>query len=382
MQESASIAIGDLARRLRAEGRSIVSLAIGEPDFDTPEHVKRAAAEAMAAGHTKYTNVDGTRELKQAIVAKLSRENELEYSAAEVIVSNGAKQSIFNALFAVLEPGDEVVIPAPYWVSYPEMAAFAGGVPVAVAAGPEQGFKLTPALLAAALTPRSRVLILNSPNNPTGAIYSRAELAALAEVVRTHPRLLVISDDIYEHIRWNDAPFATFAAAAPDLRERTVTVNGVSKAFAMTGWRIGYAAAPTWLVDAMRKIQGQCTTNPNSIAQYAAAAALNGGLESVHAMAREFAQRHAYVVGALNALPGVRCAPAAGAFYAFPEVTDLLRRKGLVSDVELAARLLETVGVAVVPGSAYGMPGFLRLSYATSMAELRNAFERLATFVE
>lgn len=380
MQESASIAVGELARRLGAEGRQIISLAVGEPDFDTPRHIKVAAVEALMAGHTKYTNVDGARELKRAVSAKLARENDLQYTEDEIIVSSGAKQSIFNVLFAVLEEGDEVIIPAPYWVSYPEMAGFAGGRPVIVRAGDEHSFKMTPAMLRRALMPRSRVLILNSPNNPSGAVYSLEELRALGEIILQHPRLLVLSDDIYEHIRWSGGRFVNIINAVPALRDRAVVVNGVSKAYAMTGWRIGYAAATSWLVAAMRKIQGQCTTNANSIAQHAAAAALNSGVECVRPMVAEFRRRHDFVVHEVNRIEGMRCVPAEGAFYAFPDVSGLMQSKGISSDVVLARRLIEEVGIATVPGTAYGCPGHLRLSFATSMEELRAAMVVLRSF--
>jgi aspartate aminotransferase len=380
MRESASIQIGDFARRLKDDGRHVISLAIGEPDFDTPRHIKVAAVDALLAGQTKYTNVDGTKALKGAIIAKLARENDLRYDESEIIVSNGAKQCIFNFFCAVLEANDEVIIPAPYWVSYPEMVRFAQGRPVFVSTGAEHAFKVTADMLAKALTSRSRILVLNSPNNPSGAVYSREELNALGEVISSHKRLLVLSDDIYEHIRWSEDPFANVGTVMPALRGRLVLVNGVSKAYAMTGWRIGYAAAARWLVDAMRKIQGQSTSNPNSVAQHAAAAALNGGINCVRQMVAEFRRRHDYVISELNTIEGIQCMPGEGTFYAFPDVRGLMRRKGLSSDVALAQGLLEEVGIATVPGEVFGCPGYLRLSFATSMYELRAAMDALKRF--
>lgn len=377
MQESASMAVAELARRLKLQGRSIINLAVGEPDFDTPGFIKLAAIEAMMAGKTKYTNVDGTADLKQAIADKLLRENGLSYTQNQIIASSGAKQSVFNALFAVLEPGDEVIIPAPYWVSYPEMATFAGGRPVCISAGAQSGFKLTVDALRASLTPASRMLILNSPNNPSGAIYTRKQLEALGEVIASHPRLLVLSDDIYEHIRWSQESFCNLAMARPDLMDRVLVVNGVSKAFAMTGWRIGYAAGPDWLIGAMRKIQSQSTTSANSIAQHAAATAINAGPAVSAPMIQAFRKRHELLVNGLNRIAGINCPPADGTFYAFPDVSGVLQASGLGSDSDLAEHWLRTAGIAVVPGTAYGMPGHVRFSFAASEAELTEALLRL-----
>jgi len=371
------MAVAELARSLKLQGRSIINLAVGEPDFDTPGFIKLAAIEALMAGKTKYTNVDGTADLKQAIADKLRRENGLNYAQNQIIASSGAKQAIFNAFFAVLEAGDEVLIPAPYWVSYPEIATVAGARAVCISPGPQSGFKLTAAALRAHLTPAARMLILNSPNNPSGAIYTRRELEALGEVIASHPRLLVLCDDIYEHIRWGQESFCNLAMARPDLLERILVVNGVSKAFAMTGWRIGYAAGPDWLIAAMRKIQSQSTTSANSIAQHAAATAINAGPAVSAPMIQAFSRRHELLVNGLNCIAGIRCPRADGTFYAFPDVSGMLRASGLGSDSDLAEHWLRTAGIAVVPGTAYGMPGHVRFSFAASEAELSEALLRL-----
>lgn len=381
IQESASIAIADQARTLQARGRRIVNLAAGEPDFPTPLPIKTAAVEALFADLTRYTKVDGTDALKAAVAAKLSRDNGIDYPLDCISVSNGGKQAIFNALLALLDPGDEVIVPAPYWVSYPEMVQLAGGVPVIVPTTMAAGFKLTAAGLAEALGERTTLLILNSPANPTGAVYSYAELRSLATVLERHPRVIVISDDIYEYIRWSDEVFHNLASACPELRDRVLLVNGLSKSHAMTGWRIGYCAGPAPLIAAMRSVQSHSTSNPNSIAQHAAVCALQLGRDSLKSMIEAFRARHDYVIGRLNAMPGVCCLPAAGAFYAFPDVRELLRSLRVADDTALAQKLLDEAGVAVVPGTAYGAPGHLRLSFATSMAQLEaalNAFELIA----
>jgi len=379
VRPSPTLTITARANALRAEGRDIIGLGAGEPDFDTPEHIKDAAIKAIRAGFTKYTAVDGTPELKQAVIDKFRRDNGLEYTPEQVLVSCGGKQSFYNLCQAVLDGGDEVIIPAPYWVSYPDMVLLADGQPVIVETGIGERFKITPEKLEAAITPRTRLLVLNSPSNPTGMVYSRAELAALGEVLRAHPQVLVASDDMYEHIYWADEPFANIVNACPDLYERTIVLNGVSKAYSMTGWRIGYAAGPAPLIAAMKKIQSQSTSNPASISQAAATAALNGGQECIQVMLEAFRARHARVQELLNAIEGVTCLPSEGAFYAFPDMRGFIERlPGIEDDLQLAEYLIEEVGVALVPGSAFGSPGFMRLSFATSMENLEEAIGRIA----
>lgn len=385
IKPSPTLAVTALAASLKAQGKDIIGLGAGEPDFDTPDHIKAAAIEAIRQGFTKYTAVDGTPSLKQAIIAKFRRDNGLDYTPRQILVSCGGKQSFYNLVQAVVDPGDEVVIPAPYWVSYPDIVLLADGKPVFVPAGIEQGFKITPAQLEAALTPRTKLVVLNSPSNPTGAVYSRDELAALGAVLEKHPRVLIASDDMYEHIRLSDAPFVNILNACPQLAERTLVLNGVSKAYAMTGWRIGYAAGPEKIITAMTNVQSQSTSNPTSISQVAAEAALNGDQECIRPMVDAFRERHAFVVERLNRIPGVRCLPAGGAFYAFPDVReaiDRLHRQGVLTsadDIALSNHLLERGGVAVVPGSAFGMEGYIRLSFATSMQNLEKALARIAT---
>jgi len=349
----------------------------GEPDFDTPQHIKDAAVAAIAAGQTKYTPIDGIAELKSAICRKFSRDNGLQYSPSQVLVTAGGKQAIFNLCLALLGPGDEAIVPAPYWVSYPDMVRLAGAEPVLVEAGIEQDFKITPVQLEQALGERTRLLIMNSPSNPTGASYSADELRALGDVLEKYPGVVIISDDIYEHIHWGAAPFASFATACPDLAERTVTVNGVSKAYAMTGWRIGYAAGPQELITAMRTIQSQSTSNPCSISQAAAIAALDGDQKPVADMVAAYRLRHDYIVPALNTIDGVTCRAGEGTFYAFPKVRGVLDRLGMARDVDLVAYLLKEADLACVPGSAFGAPSYLRLSFACSMAALEDAVSRL-----
>ena len=381
VQPSPTLAITARAAAMKRQGRDIVSLSAGEPDFDTPTHIAEAGVEAIRRGLTRYTNADGTPELKEAIVAKFRRDNGLSYDPGQVIVSGGAKQCLYNLCMAVLGPGDEAVIPAPYWVSYPDMVRLADGVPVIVPTGPACGFKVTPEALEAALTPRTRLLLLNSPCNPTGAAYSRTELAALGAVLERFRKVVVGTDDIYEHIWWGPEPFCSFAAACPALFDRTVTINGVSKAYAMTGWRIGYCAGPADLVEAMATLQGQSTSNPCSISQHAAAAALAGDQACVGEMAREYRARHDWLVPALDALPGVRCDPGWGTFYAFADITGALSAKGIPDDARFAERLLEEAGVAAVPGSGFGAPGYLRLSFACSRETLSSAVDRLRKFL-
>jgi aspartate aminotransferase len=378
IKPSPTLAVTARAQELRRAGRDVIGLGAGEPDFDTPEHIKAAAIEAIQQGFTKYTAVDGIIELRQAIADKFRRDNNIEYAPDQILVSVGGKHSLFNLFEAVLNPGDEVIIPAPYWVSYPAMALLADAEPVIVSAGADQGFKLRPEQLAAAIDENTRIFVLNSPSNPTGAAYSRAELEALAEVLREHPRVLICTDEMYEHIYWADEPFTSFLTAAPDLYERTITVNGVSKVYSMTGWRIGYAGGPAQIIAAMRKIQSQSTSNPCSIAQRAALAALAGDQSCVAEMAKAFKQRHDYVVKALNEIPGFSCLPGAGTFYAFPDVSGAIQNlPDMSGDIQFAEFLLEKAEVAVVPGSAFGAPGHVRLSFACSLETLEKAIGRI-----
>ncbi|AAU91555.1 aspartate aminotransferase [Methylococcus capsulatus str. Bath] len=378
IKPSPTLAVTARAAAMRAAGKDIVGLGAGEPDFDTPDHIKQAAIQAIEKGFTKYTAVDGTPGLKQAIQAKFKRENGLDYALDQILVSCGGKQSFYNLAQALLNPGDEVVIPAPYWVSYPDMVLLAGAVPVIVEAGQQQAFKITPAQLEAALTARTRLFVINSPSNPTGMAYTAEELAGLGEVLRRFPEVVIATDDMYEHILW-EGGFSNVLNVCPDLYERTVVLNGVSKAYSMTGWRIGYAAGPERLIEAMTNIQSQSTSNPTSISQVAAEAALNGEQGFIAGMVEAFKQRHDFVVGRLNAIPGVDCLKTHGTFYVLPNVEAAMARLHLADDVALSEYLIEQGGVAVVPGSAFGAPGHVRLSIATSMANLEKAMERLAT---
>ena len=365
------------ATRLRAQGRDIVSLGTGEPDFDTPQHIREAAIEAINRGQTRYTPIDGTAELKGAIQGKFARENGLDYDTSQIVVTSGAKQALFNLCLALLGPGDEAIIPAPYWVSYPDMTRLAGALPVVVRGGIEQDFKITAEQLASKLTNRTRLMFLNTPCNPTGACYTKAELQALGGILENYPGVTLVADDIYEHIHWDDQPFVSFATACPSLKDRVVTVNGVSKAYAMTGWRIGYAAGPEELITAMTTIQSQSTSNPCSVSQAAAVAALTGNQSCVNEMARAYKERHDYVVDALNDIPGFECRPGEGTFYSLPLVRGAIEARGLANDVDFTEFLLNEAGVAVVPGSAFGAPQYIRLSFACSMEQLRKALQRI-----
>jgi aspartate aminotransferase len=366
------------ATELRAQGRDIISLAFGEPDFDTPDHIKKAAIDAIWEGQTKYPPVDGTVRLKNAIVRKLREENQLEFEPGQIIVSNGAKQSLFNLLVSLLNPDDEVILPAPYWVSYPDMIKLADGQPVILNAAAGADFKITPKQLEASLTDQTHLLIINSPSNPTGKVYSADEYRALAEVLVEHPKVMIACDDIYEHIYWAEKPFHTLLNVCPELADRTVLINGVSKAYAMTGWRIGYAAGPQEMITAMRKVQGQSTSGASSISQAAAAAALEGPQDCVVEMRHEYKRRYEYLLGALNRIDGIECLECGGAFYAFPSVKAIIdRMPDIRDDVELAAWMLEHAGVAMVPGTAFGAPGHLRLSFATSMENLQSCVRRI-----
>ncbi len=378
VKPSPTLAVDARAKALRAAGEDIINLGAGEPDFDTPEHIKAAAVQAIANGQTKYPPVDGTAELKQAVISKFKQDNGLEYTADQILVSSGGKQSFYNLAQAMLDEGDEVIIPAPYWVSYPDMVLLADAKPVIVSAGIEQHFKLQPEQLEAAITDKTRLLVLNSPSNPTGVSYRRAELEALAEVLLRHPHVLIATDDMYEHILWTDEAFCNIVTVCPELYDRTIVLNGVSKAYSMTGWRIGYAAGPADLIKAMKKVQSQSTSGACSIAQAAAAAALNGDQQCVADMTTAFKARHDWLLAALNKLPGVTCLPSDGTFYAFPDMREAMQALGCKDDIEFTAKLLDEAKVALVPGSAFGAPGHMRLSYATSMEMLESAVSRIS----
>jgi len=378
VKPSPTLAITARAAEMRAAGKDVIGLGAGEPDFDTPDHIKKAAIKAIKDGFTKYTPVDGTAGLKQAVIDKFKRDNGFDYKLEQILVSCGGKQSFYNLAQAILDPGDEVIIPVPYWVSYPDMALLAGGVPVFAHAGADQHFKITPAQLRAAITKKTRLLVLNSPSNPTGIAYSKAELEALGNILLENPRVAVATDDMYEHILWTKAPFVNILNACPDLVDRCFVLNGVSKAYSMTGWRIGYAAGPADVIKAMKKIQSQSTSNPTSISQVAAQAALEGPQACIQEMLTAFKQRHDYVVDRLNKIPGVACLPADGTFYVFPNIETALERLDEVSnDMQLAEYLIEQAGVALVPGTAFGLSGHVRLSIATSMTNLATALDRL-----
>ncbi|TAN50183.1 MAG: pyridoxal phosphate-dependent aminotransferase [Methylococcaceae bacterium] len=376
IKPSPTLAITARANALKAQGKDIIGLGVGEPDFDTPQHIKDAAKKAIDDGFTKYTAVGGTPSLKQAVVDKFQRENGLSYKTSQVLVSCGGKQSFYNLAQAYLNPGDEVIIPAPYWVSYPDMVLLAGGKPVIIAAPQSQGFKITPAQLRAAITDKTRLFVINSPSNPTGAAYSLEDLQALGEVLRDFPQVLVATDDMYEHILWQQGSFCNMLNACPELYERTMVLNGVSKAYSMTGWRIGYAAGPVALIQAMDNIQSQSTSNPTSISQVAAEAALKGDQSFIRDMVKAFRERHDFVVEALNTIPGMECLTTDGTFYVFPNAQGVIDRLGLANDLALAELLIEN-GVALVPGSAFGCDGNIRLSIATSMSNLQKAMERM-----
>jgi aspartate aminotransferase len=377
VKPSPTLAVTALAGRLKAEGKDVISLGAGEPDFDTPTHIADAGVQAIRSGYTRYTNVDGIVELKDAIIAKFKRDNGISYERPQILVSSGAKQTIFNLCMAVLDPGDEAIIPGPYWVSYPDMVMLADGIPVTPNAGPEQGYKISPKQLAAAVTSKTRLLLLNSPCNPTGAAYTRAELRAFADVLLEYPRILIGTDDMYEKIYWGREPFTSLLTVAPELYDRTVTINGVSKAYAMTGWRIGYCGGPKEIVTAMGTIQGQSTSNASSISQRAAVAALTGDQQCVTDMNRAFKERHDYVVSALNTLPGVSCLPGAGTFYAFADVRGAMRNLGMRDDNAFCEYLINKALVAVVAGSGFGAPGHIRLSFACSRETLEKAISRM-----
>ncbi len=385
VKPSATMAMSAKARALKAEGRDCIALSQGEPDFDTPENIKEAAIRAMKEGKTKYTDVDGVPELKDAICAKFKRENGLDYTRAQINVSPGGKPVIFNAWMATLNPGDEVIIPAPYWVSYPDMAIMCGGTPVVIETSIENGFKVQPEALAKAITPHTKWLLLNSPSNPSGAAYTRAELKALAAVLVDYPHVLILTDDMYEHLTYGDFEFTTIAQVEPRLYERTLTMNGVSKAYSMTGWRIGYAGGPQWLIKAMANVMAQTTSNPCSISQWAAVEALNGTQDFIPKNKKLFQERRDLVVSMLNQARGIQCPTPEGAFYVYPSCAELIGKKtqsGKVigNDEAFALALLEAEGVALVHGGAFGLSPNFRISYATSTNCLEDACARIQRF--
>ncbi len=382
VKPSPTLAVTALAQQLRAEGRDVIGLAAGEPDFTTPDHVKQAAIEAINNNQTKYTAVDGTPALKQAIINKFAKDNGLKYEMDQILVSVGGKQSFFNLAQAYLNPGDEVIIPAPYWVSYPDMVLLADAVPVIVQGDQSQGFKITAEQLKAAITDKTRLFVINSPSNPSGKAYTLDELKALGEVLKEHPDIFIATDDMYEKILWTDEPFCNILNACPDLYDRTIVLNGVSKAYAMTGWRIGYAGGPADLIKGMKKIQSQSTSNPTSISQVAAQAALEGDQSRLEEMNRAFRERHDYVLAELNSIDGVECIASDGTFYIFPDFSAVMQKMGIEDDVTLASRILEEAEVALVPGSAFGSPGHMRISFATDLESLKKALERIKNFVD
>jgi aspartate aminotransferase len=388
IKASPTLAVSAKAARLKAEGRDVIAMGAGEPDFDTPQFIKDAAIAAIQKGLTKYTAAGGTPSLKKAIIAKFHNENGLDYTDKQILVSCGGKQTSFNLCLALLNPGDEAIIPAPYWVSYPDMAMMAGATPVFVSAGIEQGLKITPKQLEAAITPKSRLIWINSPSNPTGAVYTADELRALGEVLRKHPRIVIASDDMYEHILLDGSKFVNILNVCPDLYPRTVTMNGVSKAYAMTGWRIGYCGGPLELIEAMENVQSHSTSNPTSISQYAAEMALTGDQSCIEPMAAAFRERGKFVAEGLNRIPGVACLQPAGAFYAFPDCREAIRslhaagRIPAPTDIALCDYLLaQPQAVAAVPGSAFGAEGYLRISFATSMDNIKKAVDRMAAAI-
>jgi len=378
IKPSATLAMSDKAKLLKAQGVKIISMGSGEPDFDTPVNIQKAATMAISSGETRYTAVDGTPQLKKVICEKFKRENGLEYSDNEVMVSSGGKQVFYNLCQAILNKGDEVIIPSPYWVSYPDIVLLADATPVFIEAELEQKFKITAEQLESSINANTKLLVLNSPSNPTGAVYTKSEIESFGDVLERHPQVNIISDDIYEHIRWEEDEFVNIAMACPNLKNRTIILNGVSKAYAMTGWRIGYAAGPEDIIKAMKKIQGQSTSNPSSISQAAALEAISGDQSFINMMVEAFERRHNFLVDSLNAIDGIECPQSLGAFYSFPRVQGLIDRLGLKDDVEFSTYCLDKISLALVPGSAFGAPGYVRLSFATGMDNLKLAIERLS----
>lgn len=381
IKPSPTFAIAGRAAELRAQGESVIALSVGEPDFDTPDHIKNAAIKAIQDGFTKYTPVDGIASLKQAIIKKFATENQLIFEANQILVSVGAKQSLYNLFQALLKAGDEVIIPAPYWVSYPAMAHLADATPIIIDTNIDAQFKITPEQLEATITPKSRLFVLNSPSNPSGMAYTADEMRALGEVLKQHPQIWVACDDIYEHILWTGSKFVSMLNVCPELADRTVVINGVSKAFSMTGWRIGYAGGPASIISAMKKVQSQSTSNPCSISQVAAQAALEGGTDCVKPMVKAFKERHDMLNTLLNDIPGFKCIPVDGTFYAYPDISEAIKLLGVADDVAFAEKLLNDVKVALVPGSAFGTPGYIRFSYAADEKTLQDAVERIQTMM-
>lgn len=379
VKPSPTLAVAAKASQMQAQGLDIINLGTGEPDFDTPQHIKMAAIDAIESGFTKYTAVDGIPELKEAIINKFQRDNGLNYQLNQILVSVGGKQSCYNLCQAFLNDGDEVIIPAPYWVSYPDMVLLAGGKPVIINSTPEQRYKINAQQLEAAITPQTKMIFLNSPSNPSGIAYSLEELKTLGAVLLKHPHILIATDDMYEHILWSQ-PFCNILNACPELYDRTIVLNGVSKAYAMTGWRIGYAGGPAPLINAMKTIQSQSTSNPCSIAQKAAVVALNGDNGCIEEMVAAFHQRHDYVAERLLSIPGIEVIPADGTFYIFPSVQSFIEKRGYANDMEFAEKLLTEMGLALVPGSAFGNEGCIRISFATSLNVLKDALNRLERF--
>lgn len=388
IKPSPTLAVTARAAKLKAEGKDIIGLGAGEPDFDTPQHIKDAAIDAINKGLTKYTAVGGTPGLKNAISAKFKRENGFDFDTKQILVSCGGKQSFFNLTLSVINPGDEVIIPAPYWVSYPDIVLIAEGRPVFINTGIEQNFKISAQQLEAAITPKTKMFVINSPSNPSGAVYSMEELKALGEVLRRHPQILIASDDMYEHILLSRQKFINIANACPELLPQCVVLNGVSKAYSMTGWRIGYCGGPAYIITAMENVQSQSTSNPSSISQAAAEAALNGDQSCITPMIAAFKERNSFVTEQLNQINGIHCLPSEGAFYAFADIRQAIQdihKKGLISncnDLAFSEYLLEHAGVAVVPGSAFGCEGYMRLSFATSLENLRQALSRIKNLLK
>ncbi|MDP6147415.1 MAG: pyridoxal phosphate-dependent aminotransferase [Gammaproteobacteria bacterium] len=378
VKPSATIAVSSKAMEMRAAGINVISMSAGEPDFDTPEYIKEAAKKAMDKGMTKYTQVDGLPDLKQAIMNKFINDNELIYQQDNILVSTGAKQTLYNLFQAILGPGDEVIIISPYWVSYPDMVLLADAEPVIVDTFQENDFSIDFDAFTRAVSEKTKLVIINSPSNPTGITYSESDYQAIGAVLENYPNVLVATDDMYEYIYWGEKPFVSFAQACPELFDRTITINGVSKSYAMTGWRIGYCGGPADVIGAMKKVQSQSTSNPSSISQAAAVAALNGPMDEVYEMVEQYRLRHDYLCSALNNINGFKTSPGTGAFYLFPDVKNVIEKKGFSDDVELSEYLIEKAHVAVVPGSAFGSNGYVRLSYATSLEQIKDAVDRIS----
>ena len=382
VKPSATIAISSKAMEMRSAGVDVISMSAGEPDFDTPEYIKDAAKMAMDSGMTKYTQVDGVPDLKQAIINKFSEDNDLVYDPESILVSTGAKQTLYNLFQAILGPGDEVIIISPYWVSYPDMVLLADAKPVIVDTFQENDFALDISAFADAINDKTKLVIINSPSNPTGITFSRDDYESIGAILQNHPDIYVATDDMYEYIYWGDEPFISFARACPSLFDRTITINGVSKSYAMTGWRIGYCGGPTDVIGGMKKVQSQSTSNASSISQAAAIAALNGSKDEIYSMVEQYKLRHDYLCTALNDIDGFKTTPGTGAFYLFPDVKNVIEKKGFSDDVELSQYLIEKANVAVVPGSAFGSPGYIRLSYATSLELIKEAVNRISNSLD